>query len=124
LARRICCERFESCFCGLPWENSVAATAAKYWITFLVFSVLPAPDSPLCTQSQRIQNDSEGWMTYVTRMLWLVPSSTRLRKARSAMAKMCGLVSSRLWPLYILMYSLVYMGNGQYGLTVTRNRPE
>ena len=24
-----------------------AATYAKYWITFLVFSVLPAPDSPL-----------------------------------------------------------------------------
>lgn len=23
------------------------ATTAKYWITFLVFSVLPAPDSPL-----------------------------------------------------------------------------
>ena len=23
------------------------AIAAKYWITFLVFSVLPAPDSPL-----------------------------------------------------------------------------
>lgn len=24
------------------------ATWARYWMTFLVFSVLPAPDSPLC----------------------------------------------------------------------------
>ncbi len=27
--------------------TAVAATYAKYWMTFLVFSVLPAPDSPL-----------------------------------------------------------------------------
>lgn len=26
-----------------------AATKARYWITFFVFSVLPAPDSPLET---------------------------------------------------------------------------
>ena len=26
---------------------TLAATKAKYWMTFLVFSVLPAPDSPL-----------------------------------------------------------------------------
>lgn len=26
------------------WEE---ATTARYWITFLVFSVFPAPDSPL-----------------------------------------------------------------------------
>lgn len=26
------------------------ATWARYWMTFLVFSVLPAPDSPLCEE--------------------------------------------------------------------------
>ena len=31
------------CFLGAL----AAATKAKYWITFFVFSVLPAPDSPL-----------------------------------------------------------------------------
>ena len=31
------------CFLGA----FMAATKAKYWMTFLVFSVLPAPDSPL-----------------------------------------------------------------------------
>lgn len=28
-------------------EGCDGAMAARYWITFLVFSVLPAPDSPL-----------------------------------------------------------------------------
>jgi len=32
-----------ACLCALV----DAATYARYWITFLVFSVLPAPDSPL-----------------------------------------------------------------------------
>jgi len=32
------------------WDLSDAATYARYCITFLVFSVLPAPDSPLATQ--------------------------------------------------------------------------
>jgi len=31
------------------WRVPPAATLARYWITFLVFSVLPAPDSPLQT---------------------------------------------------------------------------
>ena len=30
-----------------PFFDEAAATRAKYWITFFVFSVLPAPDSPL-----------------------------------------------------------------------------
>ncbi len=48
LALRICCERFENWRVGgfEPIASDVA-TAARYWITFLVFSVLPAPDSPL-----------------------------------------------------------------------------
>jgi len=32
------------------WEDDLgfdAATYARYWITFFVFSVLPAPDSPV-----------------------------------------------------------------------------
>ena len=51
-----------------------AALAARYWMTFLVFSVLPAPDSP------------------VTRTLcdWWPRWSTRLSHARSATAKTCG----------------------------------
>jgi hypothetical protein len=31
-----------------------AATKAKYWITFFVFSVLPAPDSPLIYNNKLI----------------------------------------------------------------------
>jgi len=48
LARRICSERLER------WRPpdfargvSELATAARYWMTFFVFSVFPAPDSPL-----------------------------------------------------------------------------
>ena len=33
-----------------------AATKAKYWITFFVFSVLPAPDSPLDMKLRIIYN--------------------------------------------------------------------
>ncbi len=35
------------CFC----DRKEAATYARYWITFLVFSVFPAPDSPLKKKS-------------------------------------------------------------------------
>jgi hypothetical protein len=31
-----------------PGGTVELAMAARYWMTFLVFSVLPAPDSPLC----------------------------------------------------------------------------
>ena len=48
LALKICCDRFEN------WRIpdfavgvSEVATAARYCMTFLVFSVFPAPDSPL-----------------------------------------------------------------------------
>lgn len=52
LARRICSDKFERCRPpDFPLESSELATAAKYWMTFLVFSVLPAPDSPLCDVS-------------------------------------------------------------------------
>ena len=48
LARRICSERFVRFFApDLARGVSEFATAAKYWMTFLVFSVFPAPDSPL-----------------------------------------------------------------------------
>jgi hypothetical protein len=33
---------------------AVPATAARYWITFFVFSVLPAPDSPLSHDTRHI----------------------------------------------------------------------
>ena len=48
LARRICCDRLVNCLTPdlAPGESEVA-TAARYWMTFFVFSVLPAPDSPL-----------------------------------------------------------------------------
>ena len=47
-ALRICCERLENCRPPdfTPGDAEVA-TVARYWMTFLVFSVLPAPDSPL-----------------------------------------------------------------------------
>ena len=47
-ALKICCERFVNCRPPdlVPGESEVA-TAARYWMTFFVFSVLPAPDSPL-----------------------------------------------------------------------------
>lgn len=48
LARSICCDKLEK---GFPVDrdpdDSGVATAAKYWMTFFVFSVFPAPDSPL-----------------------------------------------------------------------------
>lgn len=48
LALKICCERLENCRTPdfIPGESEFA-TAARYWMTFFVFSVLPAPDSPL-----------------------------------------------------------------------------
>lgn len=47
-ARRICSERLER-LRPPDFGRGVSefATAARYWMTFLVFSVLPAPDSPL-----------------------------------------------------------------------------
>lgn len=42
---------FFGVWAALVWEWP--ATEAKYWITFLVFSVFPAPDSPLNTQIQQ-----------------------------------------------------------------------
>ena len=59
---------------------------AKYWITFLVDSVLPAPDSP------------------VMRMDWFSRSWSMSWYAWSATAKMCGGFSMRRLPLYISMY--------------------
>lgn len=53
-ALRICCERAENCLVSeREWGVSDVATAARYWITFFVFSVLPAPDSPLCMHVRR-----------------------------------------------------------------------
>ena len=51
-----------------------AATNAKYWMTFLVFSVLPAPDSPVINidwfsrSKQGIQLDCEHepWLVVIT----------------------------------------------------------
>lgn len=48
LALNICCDKFEMCLApDFTVGLSDVATAARYWITFLVFSVFPAPDSPL-----------------------------------------------------------------------------
>lgn len=33
--------------CGSTFPTDALAMLAKYWMTFLVFSVFPAPDSPL-----------------------------------------------------------------------------
>lgn len=40
------------CFPFFSKESLFLAMLAKYWITFFVFSVLPAPDSPLASQSE------------------------------------------------------------------------
>ena len=54
LALSICSERFEKDFVPKrPAGESAVATAARYCMTFLVFSVLPAPDSPLRGQLAR-----------------------------------------------------------------------
>jgi hypothetical protein len=73
------------------------AMAARYWITFFVFSVFPAPDSPL-----RHQRDvwCRSVSNYVMRILWLSLSSPICCHARSATAKMCGGFSSRLLVRY------------------------
>ncbi|SRR6266851_2784718 len=63
---------------GVVWECESVAIAARYWMTFFVLSVFPAPDSP------------------VIRMLWFSRSSPMFTQARSAMAKMCGELSPRL----------------------------
>ena len=48
LALKICCERLEKCRPpDFAAGESEVATAARYWMTFLVLSVLPAPDSLL-----------------------------------------------------------------------------
>ena len=39
------------------WEE---ATRARYWMTFLVFSVLPAPDSPLESRRDGLEREREG----------------------------------------------------------------
>lgn len=36
-----------TCSLFFPKVSVLRAMLAKYWITFLVFSVFPAPDSPL-----------------------------------------------------------------------------
>jgi hypothetical protein len=46
------------------------------------------------------------------------------RYAESAMAKMCGGVSCRFFPLYASMIDSVYIGSFLYGLTTTQKRPE
>lgn len=57
-ARSICCESAEKCLePERAYGVSEVATAARYCMTFLVFSVFPAPDSPLyfhVNQCQRI----------------------------------------------------------------------
>ena len=50
LARNICWDKLASCLApDLALGVSDVATAARYWMTFFVFSVFPAPDSPLET---------------------------------------------------------------------------
>ena len=75
--------------CNLPGSSfffsPVTAIVAKYWMTRFVFTVFPAPDSPLSNKNQRRdQNYSshcqhlrqsppireEGKITYVIRMDW------------------------------------------------------
>jgi len=52
LALNICCDRFENWRApDFAMGDSEVATAARYWMTFFVFSVLPAPDSPLYDRS-------------------------------------------------------------------------
>lgn len=41
------------------WDE---ATWARYWMTFLVFSVFPAPDSPLNTQTDTSETSSTDFM--------------------------------------------------------------
>ena len=56
-ARKICSERFESCRPpDFALGVSEVATAARYCMTFFVFSVLPAPDSPLHTVVSHLLN--------------------------------------------------------------------
>lgn len=55
LALRICCDRLANCRpSDLGFGVSEAATAARYCMTFFVFSVFPAPDSPLKRISDRL----------------------------------------------------------------------
>jgi hypothetical protein len=53
------------------------ATNAKYWITFLVFSVLPAPLSPLKHQQQQV--DRENRKKGVRSQLLPLASKSNLR---------------------------------------------
>lgn len=47
-ARKICWESVDNCLAPeRTYGVSDVATAARYWMTFFVFSVFPAPDSPL-----------------------------------------------------------------------------
>lgn len=48
---------FFGVWAALVWEWP--ATDAKYWITFLVFSVFPAPDSPLNIRIQHTKSLSD-----------------------------------------------------------------
>lgn len=52
LACKICCSR-------VP-DPDLPATVARYWITFFVFSVFPAPDSPLFTKTSAKKQEKEG----------------------------------------------------------------
>lgn len=79
------------------WCTSVAM-AAKYWMTFLVLSVFPAPDSPLARCQEGRLN--EWFYTHVMRILWFSRSSPMLTHARSATANTWGGFSSRRFPLY------------------------
>ena len=57
------------------WEWDVVgrctsvAMAARYWITFLVLSVLPAPDSPLQHPFSKMPKLEHNWHTHVIRIL-------------------------------------------------------
>lgn len=42
-------------------RSPMAAMTAKYWMTLLVFTVFPAPDSPL-----KVAKESNGWIV----VLW------------------------------------------------------
>lgn len=80
------------------------AMLARYWITFFVFSVFPAPDSPLSLYQHRaFPNSTES--THVTRMDWFSFISSMFLKAKSVVAKIWGSGSSRERFLYMLMCS-------------------
>lgn len=74
LALRICCERLENCRPPdfTPGDAEVA-TVARYWMTFLVFSVLPAPDSPLIEVLAKTGTWCEGHLRDENALIFPLP---------------------------------------------------